>query len=128
MFTLKTLSVVTVFELERLRIGNFGNRSVEYIDNRISRFVGQNGKCYITGIRLLTEEVHCHHKVPLKLGGTDKYDNLVIVHKTIHKLIHSNNIKLILKLSEKWTVKSKSKFNQLRKQANLEPIDFNLVA
>ena len=62
--------------------------------------------------------------MPLKLGGTDKYDNLVIVHKNIHKLIHSNNIKLILQSSKKWTVKSKSKFNQLRKQANLELIRF----
>ncbi|MCC0686468.1 HNH endonuclease signature motif containing protein, partial [Clostridioides sp. ZZV14-6345] len=74
------------------------------------------------------DEVHCHHKVPLKSGGTDKYDNLIIVHKDIHKLIHSTNIKLILQSSKDWTVKSKSKFNQLRKQANLEPIDFKLVA
>ena len=101
---------------------------MEYIDNRISKFVGQNGKCYITGIRLSTDEVHCHHKIPLKLGGTDEYNNLVIVHKDIHKLIHSNNIKLILQSSINWTVKSKSKFNQLRKQVNLEPIDFTLVA
>ena len=123
-----TLTTISVYELENLRRGNFGKRSMEYIDNRISKFVGQNGKCYITGIRLSTDEVHCHHKIPLKLGGTDEYNNLVIVHKDIHKLIHSNNIKLILQSSINWTVKSKSKFNQLRKQANLEPIDFTLVA
>lgn len=122
------LKMITVFELEALRKGNFGTRSVEYIDNRISKFVGQNGKCYVTGIRLHTSDVHCHHKVPLKLGGSDKYDNLVIVHKDVHKLIHSNNIQLILSSTKDWTVKSKLKFNQLRKEANLEPIDFKLVA
>lgn len=122
-----TLTVVTPYELEALRKGNFGKRSVEYIDNRISRFVGQNGKCYITGARLYIDEVHCHHKIPLKLGGTDKYENLIIVHKNIHKLIHSTNIKLILQSSKDWTTKSKLKFNQLRKQANLELIDFKLV-
>ena len=122
-----TLTVVLPHELEALRKGNFGKRSIEYIDNRISRFVGQNGKCYVTGIRLETNEVHCHHKVPLKLGGTDKYDNLIIIHKDIHKLIHSTNIKLILQSSKDWTIKSKSKFNQLRKYANLEPIYFNMV-
>lgn len=123
-----TLTVVSPQELEALRRGNFGKRSVEYVDNRISKFVGQNGKCYISGMRLYTDEVHCHHKIPLKLGGTDKYDNLIIVHKDIHKLIHSTNIKLILQSSKDWTVKSKSKFNQLRKEANLELIDFKLVA
>ncbi|HAT4298279.1 TPA: group II intron reverse transcriptase/maturase [Clostridium perfringens] len=119
-----TLNVVTVFELERLRKGNFGNRSVEYLDNRISRFVGQNGKCYVTGIRLETAEVHCHHKIPLKYGGTDGYDNLIIVHSEIHKIIHSTNIKLILQTTKDWTVKSKLKLNQLRKLANLELINF----
>lgn len=123
-----TLSVVTVFELERLRKGNFGNRSVEYLDNRISRFVGQNGKCYVTGIRLEATEVHCHHKIPLKYGGTDEYNNLIILHSEVHKIIHSTNIAMILQTTKDWTVKSKLKLNQLRKLANLEPIDFNMVA
>ena len=51
-------------------------------------FVGQNGKCFIAGIRLEIDEVHCHHKTPIKYGGNDAYDNLIIVHKDIHKLIH----------------------------------------
>lgn len=123
-----TLNAVSVFELENLRKGNFGNRSVEYIDNRISKFVGQNGKCYITGIRLKTSEVHCHHKVPLKHGGTDEYENLIIVHTEVHKIIHSTNTKLISQITKDWTMKSKQKLNQLRKFAKLEPINFNKVA
>ena len=122
-----TLAMVLPHELKALRRGNFGKRSIEYMENRISRFVGQSGKCYITGMRLYPDEVHCHHKIPLKLGGNDKYDNLIIVHKDIHKLIHSTNIKLILQSTKDWTIKSKSKFNQLRKYANLELIDFRLV-
>lgn len=122
------LTVITPIELEKLRNGNFGKRSIEYVDNRISRFVGQNGKCFITGIRLETGEVHCHHKTPIKYGGSDEYDNLIIVHKDIHKLIHSTNKQKILQSSRDWTIKSKQKFNQLRKHANLEPIDFKSVA
>lgn len=122
------LTIITAIELEQLRKGNFGKRSIEYVDNRISRFVGQNGKCFITGIRLSTDEVHCHHKKPVKYGGNDAYDNLIIVHKEIHKLIHSPNKSKILQSSMDWTVKSKQKFNQLRKHANLEPIDFKSVA
>jgi RNA-directed DNA polymerase len=118
------LTNVSVKELDELRRGNFGNRSVEYIDNRISRFVGQNGKCYVTGLRLRTDEVHCHHVTPKHMGGSDRYDNLVIVHNSIHKLIHSTNHELILNNSKDWTLKSKIKFNQLRKQANLDLIKF----
>ncbi len=121
------LTIITPVELERLRSGNFGKRSIEYVDNRISRFVGQNGKCFIAGIRLEIDEVHCHHKTPIKYGGNDAYDNLIIVHKDIHKLIHSTNKPKILQSSIYWTVKSKQKFNQLRKHANLEPIDFKSV-
>ena len=122
------LTIITALELEQLKRGNFGKRSIEYVDNRISRFVGQGGKCFITGIRLLTEEVHCHHKIPIKYGGNDEYDNLIIVHKDIHKLIHSTNEILIIQSAIDWTIKSKQKFNQLRKHANLEPIDFKSVA
>ncbi len=119
------LTNVSPRELEYLRRGNFGNRSIEYIDNRISKFVGQNGKCYITGIRLDIKDVHCHHVIPLRYGGNDRYENLVIVHKEIHKLIHSTDIKNILEISKYWTTKSKSKFNKLRRNANLEVIDFS---
>lgn len=37
-------------------------RSVEYNDNRISLYVGQKGKCYITGKELNIGNMHCHHK------------------------------------------------------------------
>lgn len=122
------LTIITASELEALRRGNFGERSIEYLDNRISKFVGQNGKCFITGIRLSVEDVHCHHKIPIKYGGDDSYDNLIILHKDIHKLIHSTNKTTILQSAINWTTKSEQKFNQLRKHANLEPIDFKSVA
>lgn len=120
------LTNVSPRELEYLRRGNFGNRSIEYIDNRISKFVGQNGKCYVTGIRLNVKDVHCHHIIPLKDGGNDRYENLVIVHKDIHILIHSTDKNRILNESTDWTTKSKSKFNKLRKSVNLENINFNI--
>lgn len=121
------LTIITALELDQLRSGYFGKRSIEYVDNRISRFVGQSGKCFITGIRLSTEDVHCHHKTPIRYGGSDEYDNLIIVQKEIHRLIHSTNKVRILQSSVDWTIKSKQKFNQLRKHANLELIDFKLV-
>ena len=38
------------------------NRTIEYNDNRISRFIAQYGKCAISGIELGKSDWHCHHK------------------------------------------------------------------
>ena len=65
------------------------DRSIEYADNRISLYAAQYGKCAVTGRELEFDEIHCHHKLPVELGGTDVYANLVIVHKDVHRLIHA---------------------------------------
>jgi hypothetical protein len=76
-------------ELVKLMESNLPNRSVEYMDNRMSRYSMKMGKCEITGVHLFANDVHCHHYVPLHLGGTDKFSNLRILHKEVHRLIHS---------------------------------------
>jgi group II intron reverse transcriptase/maturase len=38
------------------------NRSIEYNDNRLSLYVAQKGKCFVTGKLLEIDEIHCHHK------------------------------------------------------------------
>ena len=63
--------------------------SVEYMDNRVSLYAAQYGKCAVTNKVLWIDEVHCHHKKPKSKGGTDEYNNLVIVHTNVHKLIHA---------------------------------------
>ncbi|KWU56893.1 group II intron reverse transcriptase/maturase [Priestia megaterium] len=100
------------------------NRSIEYNDNRISKYVAQYGKCYVTGEVIGIDRVHCHHKIPLENGGTDKYNNLVIVDKYIHKLIHMTNedkirasLLLLVLNSERL-----DKLNNLRIEAGNEPI------
>lgn len=65
------------------------NESVEYADNRISKYSAQNGKCAITHRLLDIDEIHCHHIIPKEYGGNDEYNNLIIVHKDIHVLIHA---------------------------------------
>ena len=43
------------------------SRSIEYADNRISLYSAQFGKCAVTGQVLEYDEIHCHHKLPVKL-------------------------------------------------------------
>lgn len=84
----KSLKINTSVMLMLMRVKD-PRRSIEYMDNRISLYAAQYGKCAITGKELWIDEIHCHHKVPLNMGGTDKYSNLIIVHRDVHMLIHS---------------------------------------
>ena len=79
--------VLTVLHL--LAQAYIPSRSIEYLDNRVSLYAAQYGKCAVTGKVLWIDELHCHHKKPISQGGTDEYRNLVIVHKDVHTLIHA---------------------------------------
>ena len=65
------------------------NRSIEYMDNRLSVYTAQYGRCAVTGNVLWIDEIHCHHKIPKQQGGTDEYKNLVILHIDVHTLFHA---------------------------------------
>ena len=92
------------------------NRTIEYNDNRISKFIAQYGKCAILGVELGINEWHCHHINPYHLSKDDSYSNLIILNKAIHKLIHLKDkakIEILLK-SLKLTRKQMEKVNSLR--------------
>ena len=96
------------------------SETVEYADNRISKYSAQNGKCAITGIILELDDIHCHHIIPKEFGGNDKFENLVIVHKDIHILIHATDINTINNYIQKLNLNKKQidKVNKYRKLAN----------
>lgn len=77
----KSLRMDIQREISPLMKSNIPTRSVEYMDSRISRYSMKMGKCEITGIFLYASDVHCHHYIPLHLGGSDKFNNLRILHK-----------------------------------------------
>ncbi|MHB8061761.1 MAG: group II intron reverse transcriptase/maturase [Ruminiclostridium sp.] len=111
--------------LHRLMRSSVVYSSVEYVDNRISLYAAQYGRCAITGEQLAFEDIHCHHIIPVKLGGNDRYQNLIIIHKEIHKLIHATQKDTIDKyLSEFQLSKTMlKKLNKLREKAQLAPIE-----
>lgn len=93
------------------------NQSLEYNDNRISLYVGQRGRCFITGEKLKISDMEVHHKTMRSEGGTDAYKNLVFVTGAVHKLIHTKEVETIEKYLE--LLKRKSidfvKLNNLRR-------------
>lgn len=90
-------------------------QSIEYNDNKISLYVGQNGLCSITRQPLEIGKMECHHKVPKEQGGSDEYKNLTYVLKDIHKLIHATTVETI----NKYLGRLKLDENELKKLNNL---------
>ena len=118
------LNLNTKLLTELMRKQQFNN-STEFMDNKLSLFCAQNGKCAVMGIGFeKTEEIHCHHKIPKNKGGTDNYDNLILILTDIHKLVHAINEEIISKYKQslKLTDEQIVKINKLRTYMELKEI------
>ena len=111
--------------LRLMRQPSFGYNA-EYMDNRISLFSAQWGKCAVTGQDFRTmEEIHCHHKTPKEAGGGDEYGNLVLVLEPVHRLVHAKEATVIARYSRLLNLDPKQLgiLNKLRCLAGLPEID-----
>lgn len=101
-------------------------RSIQYNDNRVSKFSASKGKCFVTGVDLTIDihNYHCHHITPIYLGGTDEYENLAVLHKFAHILVHATKEETIEKYMRLLNINEYQlkKLNKLRKACKLQPI------
>lgn len=120
----KTLECVNLKILHYLMRNPIPSRSIEYNDNRLSLYCAMQGKCAITGKILEIGEIHCHHKTPIKSGGTDKYENLLLISEDVHILLHATNSETIEKYFKKLRLDSKqrNKLNKYRQILGLAKI------
>lgn len=120
----KNITSVNIKTMYSLMNSVSGWKSVEYCDNRISLFVAQKGRCAVTSTELETDNIYCHHKVPVRLGGNDNYKNLIIITSDVHKLIHAEKAETIKKYIDLVNPKKKQleKINRLRQSVNLDEI------
>lgn len=119
------LRINTFLLLQLMRAPTY-SRSTEYADNRISLISAQWGKCAVTGKEFqCVSEIHCHHKKPKGIGGSDKYENLVLVLAPVHELIHAADEDTIRSYLSalKLDAPQLTKLNKLRILANRKPID-----
>lgn len=122
----ENLGFNTKLMIEMMRVPT--NQSIEYADNRISLYAAQWGKCGVTGYEFkTTKEIHCHHKTPKGKGGTDAYDNLILVLDVIHILIHATETETINNRLKEVELNNKSldKLNTLRRKVGNKPITLN---
>lgn len=102
------------------------DRSIEYADNRISLYSAQWGKCAVTGQEFdIVSDIHCHHKTPKWMGGSDRYENLVLVKESVHRLIHAKDQTTIEKYRKICNLNScqLEKVNSYRKLVGNSPIE-----
>ena len=120
----KNLTDVKMSVLYYLMNNPSGTQSVEYNDNRIALYVAQKGKCAVSGVELEANQIDCHHKKPLSLGGDDSYQNLVIISDVVHILIHSTNEQTIRKYLNilKPDKRQLVKLNKLRNIAGMQEL------
>lgn len=111
-------------EILSLMESSIPNQSVEYMDNRMSRYSMKMGKCEITGMHLFASDVYCHRFIPLYLGGSDKFNNLRILHKEVYKIIHHTDKEMIEVLIDRLGITDlmKTKINQYRNKYGLKPV------
>jgi hypothetical protein len=117
----QNLGTHIAIEINKMSLKPYAKNNLEVADNRISRYSMQLGKCAVTGVFLTSEQVHCHHKLPRHMGGTDEFSNLVIVHKDVHRLIHATSEKTIKRYRNVLQLDGNQlmKLNQFRKVCNL---------
>ncbi len=119
----KELNGISLDIVHYLMKNPINRESVEFNDNRISRYIGQKGKCFITKKELEIGNMELHHYKAKKDGGSDNYKNLRFLLKPVHKLVHAVDEKIIQKylIELKLTPEEIFKVNQFRKRVgNLE--------
>ena len=117
----KNLEAVNMSILHYLMRNPVQYASVELNSNRLALYCAQQGCCAVTKQPMEIGDIHCHHKVPRKQGGTDQYSNLVLVTEAVHILIHATDSDVLQRYTQllKLNAHQREKVNSLRKKAGL---------
>ena len=100
------------------------DQSIEFNDNRISKWSLQQGCCSVMKSYLGTN-FHCHHIIPRHKGGSDKFSNLVILSPEVHRLVHATNPETISTLLNELKLNKVGlrKLNKFRELAGINKIE-----
>ncbi len=105
---------------------NFVNRKSRFSSNdacRMAAYFVQDGKCYVTQTPLQIGQRELHHRCPRSYGGKDEPENLVLLTKTVHRMVHAPSESEFADLLSQapLTDKQLAMVNQLRYEAHRVP-------
>ena len=118
-----SLDPFVMFDLRNL---SSEGHSIEYYDSRISLFSAQRGRCALCGEMFENaSDIFCWLKMPVELGGKERYKNMTLIHKRFSALLLENTQLALRAIAEslKATRELMEKVNSLRVQAGLTAID-----
>lgn len=104
----------------RMRSGNLSENDL----CRMAAYWVQDNRCYITGVPLEKGNRELHHRIPRKYGGIDSPDNLMLLHKTVHRMVHAETLQELYRLLVQMplTEDQLQRLNILRFDANTKAI------
>lgn len=111
--------------IAEMRNQSSNGHSTEYMDCRLSLLSAQRGKCAVSGEEFVkASDIVCWLKKPKEQGGSERYKNMILIHKKYLPLLQDLPQKKLEAEAHalKATVKMIAKVNDLRKQAGLETI------
>ena len=96
------------------------------VENALSRYIVQKGKCAVTHNALSISDMVCVHIKRCKGERNNTYRNLIILSKAVSKVVIETNPEKIRKLLTDLdlTEEMKEKINKLRNHRELEEIQF----
>lgn len=120
----KSLDRINIDVLHFLMRNPVTHASVELNSNRLALYCAQGGRCAITRQPLEIGNIHCHHKIPRKQGGSDRYSNLVLITEKVHILVHATSMEVIQRYTHLLQLNTNqlSKLNTLRRMSGLPSI------
>ena len=103
--------------------------TVQFNDNRISLYAGQEGKCAITGEHLEVIHCICYRKSNECKNGRDSYRNLLLLSPTGYELISTTDSIKFATLTKKYDLNKAqiTKVNKLRVAAGLAEMSMQIV-
>ena len=90
---------------------------------RMAAYFIQDGKCYVTGMPLQPGQRQLHHRKPRCFGGEDVPENLILLNRTVHSMIHAAAPEAFDKLLAQFPLSGPelALVNQLRYEAHCAP-------
>lgn len=80
---------------------------------RVSKYSSVKGISYLSGNFVAVEEYHCHHLIPKYKGGTNDFNNLIVLSQTEHSILHSSTPERLYELFPKRKKRIKSLIENL---------------
>ena len=82
-----------MFDFSQYFIKKTQNRTYTDLDaSRMAAYFVQNGRCYVTGAVLEKGQRELHHRKPRQYGGKDEPENLILLTRTVHKMVHARGV------------------------------------